>query len=319
MKLGKAAFRSLFMLWAALLLAAPWALVLTPARAAHAAAPDCLAAGAALASPVRARGLASGTRAALAPYAPLACPTGLIAFWKLDDAAGPPYVDSANDHDGTCTSINCPVPATGLVGSAQVFSSTTEVNVPAHVDFNWGVNDSFSIEYWMQTASASTCAGNQVVLGRDVTSGPDTNLHWWTGCEATTGKAAFYARDLDNNLFSVIGTTDLTDGNWHHVVAVRDADTDELRLYVDGVLQGSTPAVYTNGFATASKAVNLGWLQAGAIYHFVGNLDELAVYSRALALPEIEQHRTANLGGAGICDTVVPPPDFELFLPLIMG
>ncbi len=60
---------------------------------------------------------------------------------------------------------------------------------PAHADFDFGANTSFSFEYWMMTPESSTCSGNQVVIGRD---DPESSLHWWTGC-LDGGAPGFYA------------------------------------------------------------------------------------------------------------------------------
>jgi uncharacterized repeat protein (TIGR01451 family) len=225
------------------------------------------------------------------------CPTSMIAYWKLNETGGPPYDDFYDDHDGVC-GVQCPAPATAYVGGGQAFNgSTTEINVPADVAFDWGENDSFSIEFWLQTNSASTCSGNQVVVGRDDDSTP---LHWWAGCQ-DGGEAAFYLRDTGNTISWAVGSTDLTDGYWHHVVAVRDASANEIRLYVDGVGEDSTPVDYNAGFASLTAALNIGWLNLSQGFHFSGVADEIALYDRVLSSGEIEQHYRDGEAGAGYC------------------
>jgi hypothetical protein len=243
------------------------------------------------------------------------CPADLDAYWKLDEIAGPNYADFFGGNTATCTGNACPTGAAGVVNGAQTFSNSTTVNVAPSAAFDWGVDDSFSIEYWVQTDAASNCEGNHVILGRHAGS---TTVHWWSGCQQG-GQAMFWLRAANGVQFNVVGTSDISDGAWHHVVAVRDAAADQLRLFVDGAQQNVVPATYSQGF-TATAQLNLGWFTTGAGHRLVGRIDELAVYSRALSGGEIGQHIAANQSGAGICDGVAPPPpplDIDIFLPLV--
>ena len=232
-----------------------------------------------------------------------ACPTDMLAYWKLDETSGSTYDDFYDGHDGGCAG-QCPIPATGHVNGGQEFDgSNTGIDVPTvpgDDSFNWGVNDSFSIEFWMQTDSASTCAGNEVIVGRDDSS---TDLHWWVGCWGG-GQAAFCLIDTGGQGYSVIGTTDLADGSWHHVVAVRDASAHEIHIYVDGTVEKSTTGTsYTAGFGSSTAALNIGWLNLAGGFHFDGTVDEVALYDEALSSDEIRQHRNEGLAGRWYCQS----------------
>ena len=153
------------------------------------------------------------------------------------------------------------------------------INVAPDASFNWGNTDSFSIEFWMKTDPGSTCAGNQVIVGRDDGS---TNLHWWAGCQ-NGGQAAFYLFDKSGVGVGIVGTKDLTNGSWHHIAAVRDAGTGEMRMYVDGVNEASYLIDFAAGFDSSGAALNIGWLNLEGGYHFQGVVDEVALYNRALS------------------------------------
>ncbi|MDY7080715.1 MAG: LamG-like jellyroll fold domain-containing protein, partial [Chloroflexota bacterium] len=225
------------------------------------------------------------------------CPADMIAYWKLDETSDDSaYDDFYDGHDGECAG-DCPTPVAGHVNGGQAFSSTTGIDVPADAAFNWGSNDSFSIEFWMQTDSASTCTGNQVIVGRDDSA---NGLHWWTGCR-DGGPAGFSLGDTSGYLVMLTGITDLTDGFWHHIVAVRDADEDEIRIYVDGTEEDSEPATYSAGFSSLAAAVNIGWLNLLGGFHFDGTVDEVALYDRALAEDEVQQHYNDGEAGPGYC------------------
>jgi hypothetical protein len=227
--------------------------------------------------------------------APPNCPSGMIHYWTLDEG-GAPYIDYYGGNDALCT--NCPASVTGIVAGGQQFNGSTQVNVADDNTFDWGVSGSFSIEFWMKTDPGSTCSGNQVFVGRD--DGP-TGLHWWAGCIGG-GQAAFVLLDKTGDIGGITGTTDLTDGIWHHVLAVRDGSVNETRLYVDGVEEAYQVKSYTSGFDSAGASLNIGWLNLGGGYHFEGVLDEVAFYNRALSGGEIQQHYTQGLSGTGYCE-----------------
>jgi hypothetical protein len=225
------------------------------------------------------------------------CPVDMIAYWKLDETSGDIYDDFYDGLNGTCAD-QCPTRTTGHISGGQEFNgSDTGIDVPADVAFDWGATDSFSIEFWLQTDSVSTCSGNEVVVGRDDSS---TNLHWWTGCR-DGGQATFYLIDTEGQSAWVRGTTDLTDGSWHHVAAARDAGANEIRIYVDGQEEDSTTATYANGFDSPTAALNIGWLDLSGGFHFNGIVDEVALYDRALSAGEIQQHYNDGEAGPGYC------------------
>ncbi len=217
------------------------------------------------------------------------CPSGMTSYWMLEETSGTTFADSVGGHTASCGGVSmCPDFTTGRIGNALIFDGATNgLNVASDASFNWAVADSFSIEFWMKS-SGGTCLGNQVVVGRDDTS---TQLHWWVGCWDNTGVAAFRLNDKSGKGTLVFGSTDLADGRWHHVVAVRDGIAGENRLYVDGILEGSAKFTYTAGF-DSSAPLNIGWLNLDPFYHFAGTIDELAIYSRTLADKEIRQHYT---------------------------
>ena len=210
-------------------------------------------------------------------------------YWKLEETTGPPYADSYGTNDGSCS--NCPEPATGIVGDALFFDGQDdEVAVPDDGSWNWGPEDSFSIEYWMMT-SAST-AGNRVIVARDDEA---SSLHVWVGCD-DNGTVRFQCRDINGNGPYIGGTGDvLNDGVWHHVVAVRDESIDENSIYVDGVKTHFLTHNYTAGFG-GSAPLTIGYIELGGHYRFEGIVDEVATYDRALTADEILYHYNSRTG-----------------------
>jgi len=232
------------------------------------------------------------------------CPTDIIAYWRLDED-GATYDDFYNGHDGVCAG-DCPTPSTGHIDGGQAFNGSSTgidvASVPGDDSFDWGAHDSFSVEFWMKADSASSCSlSNEVVVGRD--GGASSQLHWWAGIGCWAGgRAAFVLRDNAGDLEGVESTTVITDGLWHHVVAVRDAGTNELRIYVDGDAEGSEPAIYSAGFESQTAALNIGWLDLSHGYHFAGIVDEVVLYDEVLSSDKIRQHYNEGMAGRWYCE-----------------
>jgi len=104
----------------------------------------------------------------------------------------------------------------------------------------------------------------------------------------TTGKLTLYTwtPSIETNMV-------VTDNQWHHVAAVLADDStpnvNEIKLYVDGVLQAAT--------ASGSQAINTvsasnvligAYDNAGTKGgYFKGLIDDVRIYSRALTAAEI--------------------------------
>jgi hypothetical protein len=223
-----------------------------------------------------------------------ACPEEMTSYWKLDGELNEPYINEIDpDFDGECRAAGaCPTSTPdGAVGDgAQVFNpaAATGINIPASLSldapFDWSATDSFTIEYWIKREPG--IVSNEVVVGRDDSS---TDLHWWTGL-TSTGRAAFQLKDIGNQGPTRIdGSTNLANGEWHHIAVVRDADQGKNLLYVDGVLDGSAEFDYNPlglglGFKSATSSMNIGWLNSHPFFRFDGVIDEVALYD--VALPE---------------------------------
>ena len=89
------------------------------------------------------------------------------------------------------------------------------------------------------------------------------------------------------------------DGQWHHVVAVRDVATDlELRLFVDGEQVELSQSSVDVWAAPPSGRIGARTSTSGG---FRGYLDEIAIWDRAFSLGESQALFDSLVGGA-------PPP-----------
>ncbi|MBL1214916.1 MAG: hypothetical protein HND52_16270 [Ignavibacteriae bacterium] len=222
------------------------------------------------------------------------CPSSLVHYWKMEESTGPPYIDSQGS--ANAVSATPPVQTLGIVDNAQYFDGTNEVDVAPNSTFDWGPNDSFTIEYWMKTNSITT--GNRVIIGRDDAA---TFLHWWSG-HTDLGIPTFYLVSTTKEIVNLNGSFDIRDNNWHHIAVTRNGVNDSLHLYVDGVLEDSKYFDYQDGFDSPTSNLNIGYLNLTNHFRYTGSIDELAIYNNALNSTEINAHHGNGFVNKGYCD-----------------
>jgi hypothetical protein len=217
------------------------------------------------------------------------------------DESSQPYKDFSNNNQGSCIDENldfCPEPVNGIIDKAQLFQGNQGLDVPGD-SFNWGSADSFSIAFWMKKSDFPPVGfiNNEVIVSREDRF-YGKGLHWWVGVKNGDGAAVFIL--IDSSGFGSDGSSNLvskktlTDGEWHHVVAVRDAEQNINFLYVDGVIEDSVSITYPENFYSSFANLNIGYLTGNVNnietqkFFYSGTVDDVRIYNVALSETEIE-------------------------------
>jgi hypothetical protein len=116
---------------------------------------------------------------------------------------------------------------------------------------------------------------------------------------ALNNRAAFFTGNPDT---TVIGTTAINDGTWHHVVVTRTMGGVK-QVFVDAVLQATGP---TNGFPLNAQAQIMVAGNTLDSRYFDGLVDEVAYYTTVLSPARILAHFAA--GTAPIPPVPPDPP-----------
>ena len=191
--------------------------------------------------------------------------------WFFDEGSGPVALDSSgNGNDGTLN--GSPVWTTGISGSALDFSGGADrVLVPDSPSLD--VSDQITIAAWVKPRKT----GTQYVVKKariSVTDGYELSL-------SSSGKVfvRFNQKSSGNTYRLDSQSYYPTDGNtWMHVTATYDGQ--EIKLYVDGVLEASSNA---QGLVIASNSNDLSiGAQDDGQYPFDGVVDQVHIYNYAL-------------------------------------
>ncbi len=203
--------------------------------------------------------------------------SGLVGWWKLDEGSGTSAGDSSGQGN-TGTLTNGPSWVTGKRGGALSFDGTDD-----WVDFG----DPAVLHPSVLTLSAWAI----VPPGSDYSVIIDRAKSLWTSymLNINSGKAEVSIGYVDAPPYagSVVSSGSVDDGAWHHLAGTYDGSN--IRVYVDGVLQGTTafsqPILYSG--SSAAETVRLGQHVGEALSYFQGSIDDARIYNRALTAQEI--------------------------------
>ncbi len=203
----------------------------------------------------------------------LTVPSDYAGCWKLDETNGTVAADSSgNGNNGTVNGATWnPL---GKVNGCLSFNGVNN-----YVQVNPDVSNDFSVAFWVQTTAiggTGTWRQGEGLVNGSVGAGAND-----FGTALVGNQLAFGVGNPDTTLVS---STPINDGQWHHCVATRAQSSGALQLYVDGGLQASGTG--TTNPLTAPAYLRFGAMQSGGGF-FNGNLDEIKIYNRALGNLEI--------------------------------
>ncbi|MCG8586647.1 MAG: LamG domain-containing protein, partial [Pirellulales bacterium] len=115
----------------------------------------------------------------------------------------------------------------------------------------------------------------------------------------------------------IIGTTNIQDTGWHHIVATT-VNGGGVTLYVDGALQASGAGPATIASETFELWIGNNPEQAARMWD--GLIDDVAIWDRALNLTEVQVIHNAGLAGTSLGEIAIPEPStFALFALGLVG
>ena len=197
----------------------------------------------------------------------------LVGHWTMDDAAGTDVTDtSGNGNHGTLHG-DVTWAAAGRFGSALQFGGPySYVHIPdASKDLN--LTGSLSISLWIKRMEATT--GDEWFISKDFAfkwkfSNSTPHLYLWLPDETRFDPEP--------------GTRIEADGQWHHMVAIYDADAAQISIYIDNAHNITHPV--SGQIPASQEDLFLGTSNDGGI---IGMIDEVRIYNKVLSESEINE------------------------------
>lgn len=216
---------------------------------------------------------------------------GLVAYWSFDadTIKGNDVADIVGDNDGVLTGGDL---VKGKINGAIEFDGSTGVEVAGTDDLNFNGAEELTAAAWFNPASDDP-VGNQADVGccgsivaqRDANGwalrydgrNPGREIEFIV-CPSWQGDGGFGAEKVEP-------------GGWHYITGVVDENT--MRVYLDGELiaeQAFSGPITSNGPET-----DIGLAGDGS---FIGIIDEVAIYNRALSDEEVMQNYESKVFAA---------------------
>lgn len=237
-------------------------------------------------------------------------PAGLVDWWPFDETAVPGGT-IATDISGSANNASLPylgpVPVPGMVSNALRFDGLDDfVVIPNHPEINFfgacgqaGVED-FTIDLWVRPEREQA---TMVLLDkRDITTNASGACVRGYALGLQGGRVVFQMGDGSGSPChtSYVATTPLSANVWHLIaVSVRRCQAAGGGfIYVDGKIDG-TFAPRTGAIDNQANLILGKNVQTSTFY--LGAMDELEFFKRALTKPELDAIFLA--GSAGKCKT----------------
>jgi hypothetical protein len=213
---------------------------------------------------------------------------GLIGYWNMDEVAGSPTAHdrSGNGNDGTLEVI---APASAWVAghngaTALAIAGGTDRTVGVRVPNNAAISaiQHFTVAAWFYDTDTSM-TNFRGIISRQI-DGTDSELFY---LGVVRGYLKIYVpRPTTAGSYAATSPQLSPHNRWAHAAATYDGTY--TRLYLDGVEVDNVK--YVEPFPSATTPLYLGTNKnvSNAGEPFVGDLDDVVLYNRALTVAEIQ-------------------------------
>lgn len=227
------------------------------------------------------------------PYPGLLAAYGPASYWRFGETNGSTtVVDAINGHNGTVQGSGLALGVTGPRPPAYPQFEATNTAAQFNGASNWiacgtaaslAGTDDFTLAAWIKTTAAS--AG--VILQQR-----DSGFNGEYGLAVNAnGTVNFYLYGNSAYQYSFATAQTVNNGQWHFIVAERSGGTNGY-LYIDGVRAAS--ATGTPRALDGSIGTYIGRDVRDGVNNFNGQIDEVAIFERALTPTEIAQLANTN-------------------------
>ncbi|MET7668371.1 LamG domain-containing protein [Micromonospora luteifusca] len=217
-----------------------------------------------------------------ADYAALVKRDEPVGYWRLGDAPGQPVADaSGNGNTGAYRGNVYRSQPGAIADSADTAARLDDGHAEIPDSASLSITGAYTLESWI----------------KDAAGGPQGIVEKYDGSDCLPSRNGYALRLVNGNKLQALTVADqgqasapsprsVQQGRWHHVAAAYDGTT--LRTYLDGQLQASTPVAKAPTDGRGS--LKLGARGDDALDRFVGSLDEVAIYDKALTPGQIDSH-----------------------------
>ncbi len=137
------------------------------------------------------------------------------------------------------------------------------------------IDGALSLSFWVKAAPGATniVAG----FGQTDTTWNRVQFNW------SSDKLRLYVRDDNGNTLQYTTTATIADNTWHHIAGIINPENNQITVYVDGELEGTTTGTL-NAITIDSYDLTFGCLHNDAGYsnYTTAYIDQIRILTRAI-------------------------------------
>ncbi|MFD2161837.1 LamG domain-containing protein [Paradesertivirga mongoliensis] len=214
-------------------------------------------------------------------------PSDLIAYWAFD---GNGTDTSIYKHHVSLNNLTPTANRFGQPGKALYFNGTDSYASISDSKVLRLSNTDFTLNAWIKLDAYDSSFGSNI-LSKHITG---ANNGWgWSVCgyaSPATGPG-FYGPG--GGSVNAVGKKVVSLNDWHMVSAVYRLSTQELSIYLDGILDNVVSGIASPN-AAISASLFIGKDEPTNKYHFKGALDDISIYSKAISSTGIKELHDAS-------------------------
>ena len=208
--------------------------------------------------------------------------SGLVAYYPLSTEGSVP--DRTNRYDGTNNGAT--YTTAGKIEGAYSFDGSDDYINCSDITQLENI-DELTISIWVKLDSTDT--NNKGIVGKGTYY--NSSSSWALQYNAGASRLNF---SVSNSRYRWI-TNNILDDEWHNIICTYSNISDEMKIYVDGVLQ--TGGADTGTFITIPSSTHEVWVGKDSFpYYTKGSMAEVGFWNRVLTTDEITTLYNSNTG-----------------------
>jgi len=210
---------------------------------------------------------------------------GPVGYWKFDEGTGSTAYDStSNRSNGTISGASWQTEDKCISGECLYYDGDDYVNFGDILDNTF--NADFSVSYWFKEQSTPDNWINYILF-----KGSSGVPYFSAGTTGSIDSSNVGKITIRHNNDAVLGYSNKTyvDNNWHHIGITRNDSGNQVKLYIDGVLDktfGDITYTDTGSFIIGGRDITARG--------FTGFIDEVKIYPYAQTVAQIKADYNAR-------------------------
>ena len=219
-------------------------------------------------------------------------PSALVGYWSFNEASGTQAADSSGNGD-TATLNSGAAWGTGILSSSSLSLSGTSGSATVADSAALRVSGDFTIGLWVKHTALPGTNGWMYYAEKGLNNQENYGFGAYNDGTGTRLFFEFVDSTGASRYFTQGTGATLTAGMWAHVTAVFDHTHGQLTFYING--QPASSIAVSQSLAATTNPLLIGQQNIGGYeFYMKGLLDELRIYSRALAASEVSALANVN-------------------------